>query len=46
MNGKGNPNIFKNAKYGEGLTSWHFIYFGYSREERKAYSFYQHKENK
>lgn len=46
MNGAGNPNIYKDLKHGEGLQKWHFLYFAYSRKERKAYGYYQHKDHK
>jgi hypothetical protein len=39
MNGNGNPNVHQSVKYQNDLTSWHFIYFGYSRAERKAFGF-------
>ena len=39
MVGNGNANIYKNIKHGEELKKWHFIYFAYSRKERKALGF-------
>lgn len=39
MVGSGNPNLYKNVRYGDQLERWQFIYFGYSRKERKAAAF-------
>ncbi len=39
MNGAGNANIYKTVKYGDEMKLWHFIYFGYSRKERRAFGF-------
>jgi hypothetical protein len=39
MFGGGIPNAVKNIKYGASIKKWHFIYFGYSWVERKAYAF-------
>jgi hypothetical protein len=39
MNGAGNANLYKLVKYGADLTKWHFIYFGYTRKDRRAYGF-------
>jgi hypothetical protein len=44
--GNGNPNVYKNVKYGEDHKKWHFIYFGYSRKERKALGFIQFEGRK
>ena len=41
LNGAGNPNLFKTVKYGDGLTKWHFIYFGYTRKQKRAAGFVQ-----
>lgn len=43
MNGAGEPNIVQNIQH-QGLTSvWHFVYFGYSRTEKRAFAFVQLK---
>jgi hypothetical protein len=36
MNGNGNANYNKNIPHKNRHLNWHFIYFGYSRDERKA----------
>jgi hypothetical protein len=36
LNGQGNPNIYQSVKYQNDLTEWHFVYFGYTRKDRKA----------
>jgi glutamine amidotransferase-like uncharacterized protein len=41
LNGEGNPNVYKLVKYGAELTSWHFIYFAYTRKARRAYGYVQ-----
>lgn len=46
MNGAGNANIHKNAKQGAGVSKWHFIYFGYSKKEKKAVGYYKTKDAK
>ncbi len=37
--GAGNANVFKSVKYGSDHTTWHFIYFGYTRKDRRAYGY-------
>jgi hypothetical protein len=39
--GAGNPNVYKNIKYGEDIAKWHFIYFGYTRKDRRAFAYVQ-----
>ena len=40
MNGGGNSNAAKNMPAHNGAnTAWHFIYFGYSKTENRAYAF-------
>jgi hypothetical protein len=41
MNGAGNANLNKLVKYGTELTQWHFVYFGYSKKEKKALGYIQ-----
>jgi hypothetical protein len=31
LNGEGNANYFKNIAHQNQISSWHFVYFGYSR---------------
>ena len=38
---EGNPNIIQNIKHEERHLKWHFVYFGYSRIERKAFAYVQ-----
>lgn len=37
LHGNGNPNTHHDIAYDEFINHWHWVYFGYSREERKAY---------
>jgi hypothetical protein len=37
--GGGNPNVYKNIKYGEDISKWHFIYFGYTRKDKRAFGY-------
>lgn len=37
--GAGNPNVYKLVKYGAEIQKWHFIYFGYNRNTRRAFAF-------
>jgi hypothetical protein len=46
MNGRGNPNVYKSVKYGEQLPEWHFVYFAYTRKQRKAYGYVAFKGRK
>jgi len=39
LNGQGNANLFKNVQYKAELTEWHYIYFAYSRKDRRAYGY-------
>lgn len=39
----GNPNLVQNIGHNKVITQWHFIYFGYSRDARKAYVYFQLK---
>lgn len=39
LNGAGNPNVYQTVSYGKEMTAWHFIYFGYSRELKKAVAY-------
>jgi hypothetical protein len=36
LNGNGNANLVKNVPHKNRHFSWHFVFFGYSRPERKA----------
>jgi len=36
MNGNGNANLVKNIQHKNRHFTWHFVWFGYSRVERKA----------
>lgn len=36
-NGAGNTNVHNNMLHKNRIMSWHFIYYGYSRAERKAH---------
>lgn len=36
MNGAGEPNAHKAVPYKNQLSEWHFVFFAYSRTERKA----------
>jgi hypothetical protein len=44
--GAGNPNVYKTVKYGSEISKWHFIYFGYSRKEKRATGFVQFEGRK
>ena len=46
LNGAGNPNLYKAVPYGKDLNSWHFIFFAYSKDKKKAAGFVQFKERK
>lgn len=46
LNGNGNANIFQNVKLNKDISEWHFIYFGYSRKERKAAGYVQFTNRK
>lgn len=37
--GQGNVNLVNNINYGDYLTTWNFIYFGYSRLKQQIYGF-------
>jgi hypothetical protein len=39
LNAAGNPNVFKLVRYNKDLTEWHFIYFAYTRKERRAFGY-------
>ncbi|CAD8155184.1 unnamed protein product [Paramecium octaurelia] len=38
MKGSGNPNAHQYVQHQDQHLHWHFVYFGYSREQRKAYA--------
>lgn len=38
MNGKGNPNYYKNIKHNNRHFEWFYIYFGYSKTLSKSYA--------
>lgn len=44
--GAGNANLFKSVKAGNDMNKWHFVYFGYSRKERRAAGFVQFEGRK
>jgi hypothetical protein len=46
MNGAGNPNVYKTINYGTELTKWHFIYFGYTKKDSRAFGFIQFESRK
>jgi len=37
MNGAGNANQVLNLQHQGSIAAWHFIYFGYSKAQRRAY---------
>lgn len=37
LHGNGNPNAHHDIAYDDFINHWHWVYFGYSREERKAF---------
>ncbi|CAD8140693.1 unnamed protein product [Paramecium octaurelia] len=39
MNGAGNTNLWKNIPHKERHTKWFFLYFGYTKQQQKAYSY-------
>jgi hypothetical protein len=43
MNGAGNANVLQNYQHQNQITGWHFIYFGYSKAERRAFAYFQFK---
>jgi len=45
LNGNGNPNVAKNIKHNDKIQDWHFIYFGYSIPNKKAYAYVQFKDS-
>jgi hypothetical protein len=45
LNGNGNPDIHQGAPYTYYLPLWHFIYFGYSRQDRRAFAFIQFRDS-
>ena len=46
LNGNGNANSIKTIEHEGAHTVWHFVYFGYSRRTREAFSFvkFMHKD--
>lgn len=46
LNGRGNPNYWQAVPYENDLTSWHYIYFGYSRKQRAAYVYVEFQSRK
>jgi hypothetical protein len=36
LNSIGNVNVWKNINYDDDLVKWHYIYYGYSRNDRTA----------
>ena len=38
-NGAGNPNVIKNVEHEDRHLSWYFVYYGYSRIERKTHGY-------
>ena len=36
LNGNGNANYFKNIPHKNRHVNWHFVYFAYSNQDRKA----------
>lgn len=39
LNGAGNANLVRNIKHNDKHLQWHFVYFGYSSDEKKARAF-------
>lgn len=37
MNGGGNANQVQNIQHNQEVTTWHFVYFAYSKLERRAF---------
>jgi hypothetical protein len=37
MNAAGNANIYTNINHAGLIQAWHFIYFGYSKAQKRAY---------
>jgi hypothetical protein len=36
LNGNGNANVVRNVAHKNRHLTWHFIYFGYTKNEKKA----------
>lgn len=34
LNGDGNPNLVKNINHNNKILQWHFVYMGYSRDDK------------
>jgi hypothetical protein len=41
MVGGGNANVFQNYQHNGLITQWHFIYYGYSKADARAFAFFQ-----
>ena len=45
LNGAGNANVVHNLEHKNRHLQWHFVYFAYSRKERKARLFIKFKDS-
>lgn len=45
VNGAGNTNVWYNVPVNNRHLAWHFVYFGYSRSERKTYSYIKYRSD-
>lgn len=45
MNGGGDPNVVQNINHKDRHVKWFFVYFGYSKKDRAAYSYVKWTDN-